>query len=141
MIKCGRLPGRCVMTLGAGMCKLIGHMIGAGGIIEIGLMAGKAIRRQAAAILPVCVAANATRRRMRAGEREGRVCMIKRGWLPGCGIMTLRADMRKLIGHMIGAGRIREIGLMTGITIRCQAAAVLPVCVAANAIGRRMRAC
>jgi hypothetical protein len=40
VVKCGRLPGRGIVTLDAGMRELIRDVTGAGGIIEVGLVAG-----------------------------------------------------------------------------------------------------
>jgi hypothetical protein len=63
------------------------------------------------------VTANAVGGRMRACQRKSRVRMVKRGRLPGSGVMALCTGLGELIGHVIGAGGTIEIGLMAGITI------------------------
>jgi hypothetical protein len=62
--------------------------------------------------------------RVRSGKREGGGGMIERRWLPGRGVMALRARVRQHARHMIGTRGRGEISRVTRVTVRGRAAVV-----------------
>jgi len=85
-------------------------------IVEIRLVAPDASgghRRK----VPVHVALRARHRDVRAGQREGRIVVVKRRGQPGCGVVACLAGRRESRGNVVRVGGPGEVLLMTAVTI------------------------
>src|SRR5580704_11211494 len=108
--------GRAVANLAGGR-ESRRYVIGIGGPGEISLVATETIRRQRGEVV-VDVAGCARNGRVRAGEREWGVVVIKDCPCPRSRVMAYDAVGREIRGIVIGIGRPGEIRLVTAITIR-----------------------
>ena len=84
------------MTLRTGVAELIGDMRRAVGTIEIRLVAGPA-RRGRTSVVSIGMALTAGHCDVCARQWERRRSMIEGRRLPGCGVVTLRTGMTKLV--------------------------------------------
>ena len=117
VIEGGWFPSHCVVTFLTGMRELISDMVWLAGTLKVCIVTGPAVHRRAI-VLSVRMTLRAGRINVRAGQREIRQVVIKRGRLPCRRIMTLCAGMTELIGDVIGVVNILVITLVTGPAIR-----------------------
>lgn len=140
VIKRCRSPATGGMTFCTGMVVIPCGVIRVCGLVIIGRMAGKALRR-CARVLLISMTLIARHCRVRTGESEGCQVMIERCRRPAVGGMTLRAGMAVISGTVIGICRSVIIRLVARVAIGGQAAAVLAIRMALHANYRGMRAC
>ncbi len=117
VVKCSRFPpGICGMALVTRGGILCGRVIGIGGLVVIGLVAGNTFRGSIG-IIPVDMTEIAIRKGMPAGERELAVVKCSR-FPPGICGMALVTCCGILCGRVIGIGGLVVIGLVAGNTFR-----------------------
>lgn len=93
-----------------------GGVVGIGGAVVIGPMAGVTIRRRCG-IDTIDVTLGAGYSNVRAGEREGRFGMIEDCASPGCGAVANAAVSWKTCGGMVWIGRFGVVGLVAAKAI------------------------
>jgi hypothetical protein len=138
VIECGISPRRCGVAGGAGRGDSCLGVIGIGCPLKIFHVARDAVGG-CAGKLAVHVALGTGDRHVGPGQREFSECTVVEGRrLPGrCGVATL-ASLRESGLHVIGVGRLLEIGEMT-THARCGRPGEFPSDVASVAIQRDVR--
>ena len=118
VVESGGFPCGGGVADGAVLGELVGHVVGIGNAVEIGLVTGNAVGGCTGKTL--IVTGNAIQRKVSAVERELRLVVVESGGFPCGGSVADGAVLRELVGHVVGVGNPAEIGLMTGNAVgRC----------------------
>ena len=102
-------PGRGHVADFAGCRNPRSRVVRSIGLLEIRYVATGALRRRGGEVA-ADVAQLALHRGMRAGQREWRLRVIERGWLPGCSRMAESAILRVARSDVVRAVRLLEVG-------------------------------
>ena len=136
VVESGGFPRGSGVADGAVLRELIGHVIGIGNAVEIGLMAGNAVGGCTGETL--IVTGNAIQRKVSAVERELCLVVVESGGFPCGGGVADGAVVGELVGHVVGIGNAVKIGLVTGNAVGgCTGETLI---VTGNAIQRKVSA-
>ena len=115
VVKGGRLPGAGVVALLAGLREASGDVVGILGALVIRQMTAHACRaRQVVVVMDVAVEAHPRRIGVRIRKREAHGGVVKRGGLPGAGVVAGLASLRETPGDVIWICRTLKIAQVAG---------------------------